>query len=221
MTVDGGSVDVAPVAPHESAHVRLPAGLLEGTAQSPAVLTVSAVLTARRRLGRGRPRTCLGPGIGQSCRSPPKPEATAGVKVEGDLLRLGPAVFERATGSLIRLGGIPVEGLRLLLWRAATDNDLGAEWGSPDPRPVATQWLDAGLNRMHTRLIGLSSRPAGWRRGRACGADPGCPGRQTVWGTRRIRLVQRRGQCQPADQGHARRRVDQCRLAGAVGADRG
>ena len=54
-----------------------------------------------------------------------------------------------------------VEGLRLLLWRAATDNDLGAEWGSPDPRPVATQWLDAGLNRMHTRLIGISSRPVG------------------------------------------------------------
>ncbi|CAN7175414.1 hypothetical protein LJR013_000318 [Pseudarthrobacter oxydans] len=62
--------------------------------------------------------------------------------MDGDLLRLGPAVFDRATGSLVRLGDTAIEGLRLLLWRAPTDNDLGAEWGSPDPRPAATQWLD-------------------------------------------------------------------------------
>ena len=157
VTVDGGSVDVAPVAPHESAHVPLPAGLLEGTAQSPAVLTVRAVLRQDAAWAAAGHELAWGQ---ESANLPvaPMPEATAGVKVEGDLLRLGPAVFDRATGSLIRLGGIPVEGLRLLLWRAATDNDLGAEWGSPDPRPVAAQWLDAGLNRMHTRLIGLSAR---------------------------------------------------------------
>lgn len=80
--------------------------------------------------------------------------------MDGDVLRLGPAVFDRATGQPVRLGGAAVEGFRLLLWRAPTDNDLGAEWGSPDPRPVATQWLDAGLNRMKARLIGISSRPA-------------------------------------------------------------
>jgi beta-galactosidase len=54
-----------------------------------------------------------------------------------------------------------VEGFRLLLWRAPTDNDLGTEWGSGDPRPTATQWLDAGLNRMHARLLGIVARPAG------------------------------------------------------------
>jgi beta-galactosidase len=158
VTVDGGSVEVAPVAPHESAHVRLPAGLLERTALSPAVLTVSAVLKQDTAWAEAGHELAWGQ---ESANVPaaPKLEATAGVKVEGDLLRLGPAVFERSTGSLIRLGGTPVEGLRLLLWRAPTDNDLGAEWGSPDPRPVATQWLEAGLNRLHTRLLGVSSRP--------------------------------------------------------------
>ncbi|KIS25622.1 glycoside hydrolase [Arthrobacter sp. SPG23] len=171
-TVDGGLVDVAPVAPQESAAVRLPAGLLERTGQTPAVLTVSAVLTedtawadAGHEVAWGQESAnlplaptavgALAPEAGASQRA-----AGAGVEVEGDLLRLGPAVFDRATGQPVRLGDAAVEGLRLLLWRAPTDNDLGAEWGSPDPRPVATQWMDAGLNRMHVRLVGISSRPA-------------------------------------------------------------
>ena len=158
VAIDGGPVEVAPVAPHESADVRLPEGLLERTAQAPAVLTVSAVLSrdtawagAGHEIAWGQDSTNLP--------AAPTPDATANVTVEDAVLRLGPAVFDRATGSLIRLGGTAVEGMRLLLWRAPTDNDLGAEWGSPDPRPVATQWLDAGLNRMHARLLGISSRP--------------------------------------------------------------
>ncbi|WP_454699764.1 glycoside hydrolase family 2 TIM barrel-domain containing protein [Arthrobacter humicola] len=173
VTVDGGRVDVAPVAPHESADIQLPAGLLERAAhapaageqapglaaQAPAVLTVSAVLANDAVWAEAGHEVAWGQ-ASANVRVAPAPAAAAGVDVDGDFLRLGPAVFERTSGSLIRLGETAVEGFRLLLWRAPTDNDLGAEWGSPDPRPVATQWLDAGLNRMHPRLVGISSRPS-------------------------------------------------------------
>lgn len=159
VTVDGGRVEVAPVAPHESASFRLPSGLLERAAQAPAVITVRAVLRKDTAWADAGHELAWGQA---SVNEPVAPEvaAAASVEVEEGLLRLGPAVFDGATGSLKRLGGTPVEGLRLMLWRAPTDNDLGAEWGSPDPRPVARQWLDAGLNRMHARLLGISARPA-------------------------------------------------------------
>ncbi|MFF1386331.1 glycoside hydrolase family 2 TIM barrel-domain containing protein [Arthrobacter sp. NPDC058288] len=156
--VDGGLVDVAPVAPQESAAVRLPAGLLDRAGLAPAVLTVQAVLKEDAAWADAGHEVAWAQ-ESANLRVAPTPAATAGVQEDGDLLRLGPAVFDRATGQLARLGGTAVEGLRLLLWRAPTDNDLGAEWESPDPRPVATQWLEAGLNRMHARLVGMSFRP--------------------------------------------------------------
>lgn len=157
-TVDGGRVDVAPVAPRESADVRLPAGLRERAAQATAVLTVHAVLKEDSAWAPAGHELAWGQ-ESANVRVAQRPAATAGVEVDGGLLRLGPAEFERTTGQLVRLGGTAVEGFRLLLWRVPTDNDLGAGWDSPDPRPVATQWLDAGLNRMHARLVGISSRP--------------------------------------------------------------
>ncbi|WP_235047117.1 hypothetical protein [Arthrobacter nitrophenolicus] len=48
------------------------------------------------------------------------------------------------TGMPTFLGDVPVEKLGLVLWWAPTDNDLGREWGGADPRPLATQWKDAG-----------------------------------------------------------------------------
>jgi beta-galactosidase len=159
VTVDGGVADVAPVAPHESANVRLPAGLQERAAHATAVLTVSAVLANDAAWADAGHEVAWGQ-ASANVAAAPAPAAAASVETDGDFLRLGPAVFERATGSLIRLGDTDVEGFCLLLWRAPTDNDLGAEWGSPDPRPVAAQWLDAGLNRMHPRLVGITSRPS-------------------------------------------------------------
>jgi beta-galactosidase len=160
VAVDGGRVDVAPVAPHESADVRLPAGLLGRSVQAPAVLTVSAVLREDTAWAVAGHELAWGQALANAPAAP-RVVATASVEVEDDVLRLGPAVFDRATGALTRLGETPVEGLRLMLWRAPTDNDLGAEWGSPDPRPAAKQWLDAGLNRMHARLVGIAARPSG------------------------------------------------------------
>ena len=45
-------------------------------------------------------------------------------------LRVGPGVFDPATGRLLSLHGLPVDGPRLELWRGPTDNDRSGERGS-------------------------------------------------------------------------------------------
>ncbi|KAB8194024.1 DUF4981 domain-containing protein [Nonomuraea phyllanthi] len=73
----------------------------------------------------------------------------------GGELAVGPGVFDAATGRPLRIGGVPVEDVRLDLWRAPTDNDLRG-W----PTQVATEWRRAGLDRLHHRLLGVD-RTAG------------------------------------------------------------
>ncbi|MEV8214115.1 glycoside hydrolase family 2 TIM barrel-domain containing protein [Leifsonia sp. NPDC077715] len=88
---------------------------------------------------------------------------------------LGPAEF--ADGRLLALGGRPVRGPRLQLWRAPTDNDGGAHMGSYDvsdpmegrglgiPGPsYASQWRDAGLDRLTGRVVSLSRTETSFRR---------------------------------------------------------
>ncbi|WP_308466224.1 glycoside hydrolase family 2 TIM barrel-domain containing protein [Rathayibacter soli] len=58
-------------------------------------------------------------------------------------LRIGPAVFEH--GALVELNGMPVAGPRLELWRAPTDNDEGASFGSYDSDPFTMQDSPHGL----------------------------------------------------------------------------
>lgn len=65
-------------------------------------------------------------------------------------LTLGPGVFDAATGTLARLGTVPVRGPRLDVWRAPTDNDEGAPW-TPGSGPGAA-WRELGLHRMRHRV---------------------------------------------------------------------
>ncbi len=59
----------------------------------------------------------------------------------------GLADFDEATGVLRRLGDLPLDGPRLDLWRAPTDNDrLG-------PDPVERQWRALGLHRLQHRTV--------------------------------------------------------------------
>ncbi|GLY36871.1 beta-galactosidase [Amycolatopsis sp. NBRC 101858] len=69
-------------------------------------------------------------------------------RTSGQLI-LGSGEFDAATGTLTTLGGHPVQGPRLDVWRATTDNDRGS---SPGPSE-ASQWLAAGLHRMQHRVI--------------------------------------------------------------------
>ncbi|AXK31946.1 DUF4981 domain-containing protein [Streptomyces armeniacus] len=87
---------------------------------------------------------------------PPAPAGVpyAGAEVaprrDGASLALGPALFDAATGALTRLGDVPVEGLRLDVWRAPTDNDEGAPW-KPGSGP-GPAWRRLGLDRMRHRV---------------------------------------------------------------------
>lgn len=160
--LDGGTVDVAPVAPQSETVVELPgsvaafaAGLSDGR---PAVLTVRAVLGADSAWADAGHEVAWGQAVREPA-APVSPAPVEPVQVQDSELTLGPVVFSRATGMPTSIGGVPVEKLGLTLWWAPTDNDLGREWGGADERPLATQWKDAGLDRLHTRLLGISAGP--------------------------------------------------------------
>ncbi|TQJ34341.1 glycoside hydrolase family 2 TIM barrel-domain containing protein [Arthrobacter sp. SLBN-122] len=153
-----GTVAVAPLAAQSTAAVQLPAevaGYVAGLPQDQrAVLTVGAVLAVDTGWAAAGHEVAWGQAVRVTS---PGAEVPAGDLVEAgdDELRLGTAVFNRATGMPTSIGGLPVEKFGLVLWWPPTDNDLGREWGGPDERPLATQWKDAGLDRLHTRLLGI------------------------------------------------------------------
>jgi beta-galactosidase len=66
---------------------------------------------------------------------------------DGQLV-LGPARFDPRSGTLLSLGGLPIEGPRLNLWRAPTDNDRS--WAGD-----ADYWHARGLHRLRHRLVSL------------------------------------------------------------------
>ncbi|MDT0171339.1 glycoside hydrolase family 2 TIM barrel-domain containing protein [Pseudarthrobacter sp. BRE9] len=153
-----GTVAVAPLAVKSTAEVELPAEVasyLAGLSQDrSAVLTVSAVLAADTRWAAAGHEVAWGQAV-RSAAPGQGVQAEDLVEAGDAYLQLGAAVFDRATGMPTSVGGLAVEKLGLVLWWPPTDNDLGREWGSPDERPLATQWKDAGLDRLHTRLLGI------------------------------------------------------------------
>jgi beta-galactosidase len=81
------------------------------------------------------------------------------------VIMLGPARFDAYTGRLLELYGVEIDGPRLELWRAPTDNDRSSsrgsfELGSPEetngegtPGPSSEQrWRERGLDRLLHRL---------------------------------------------------------------------
>ena len=100
----------------------------------------------------------------------PRPEPVDGPHAElaEGVLTLGPAIFDRMTGRLQRLFDLEIDGPRLELWRAPTDNDRSSargsfELGRPEdtggeglPGPSsANRWRTRGLDRLTHRLVGL------------------------------------------------------------------
>ena len=71
---------------------------------------------------------------------------------DANTIVLGPGRFDRRTGTLRRLGDLEVEEAQLDVWRAPIDNDLRAF-----ARPLINDWLTAGLDRMHHKLLAVSA----------------------------------------------------------------
>ncbi|MFI6151914.1 glycoside hydrolase family 2 TIM barrel-domain containing protein [Kitasatospora sp. NPDC051170] len=76
---------------------------------------------------------------------------TVNAHIEDGCIRLGPGRFDPDTGLLLGLGELPLQGPRLNLWRAPTDNDRGG-W----PQPDAAYWKDRGLNRLRHRTVSVT-----------------------------------------------------------------
>ncbi|HWI01577.1 MAG TPA: glycoside hydrolase family 2 TIM barrel-domain containing protein, partial [Propionibacteriaceae bacterium] len=107
---------------------------------------------------------------GPRLRAEPHPQHGEWVPPEpsGRPLRLGPAIFSRMTGRLERLFDLEIDGPRLEIWRAPTDNDRSSARGSFElGRPEDTggegvpgassadRWRKRGLDRLSHRLVSL------------------------------------------------------------------
>ncbi|ONK09374.1 glycoside hydrolase family 2 TIM barrel-domain containing protein [Streptomyces sp. MP131-18] len=149
-----GRLNVPPLAPGESADVKLPPAP-GGTDGGEAVRTVRAVLardTAWAAEGHVVAWGQVTAGGAEPRRAPAAP-AVPGRRA-GNRIDLGPASFDAAHGRLLRLGGLtPAQAPRLDVWRAPTDNDLGASW-QEDAR-YGMRWRELGLDRMRHRIDGV------------------------------------------------------------------
>lgn len=147
-TVESGSLSVPALTPGESADVKLPEPPADhrGTETR---WTVRALLAQDTSWGQAGHVVAWGQ-FPLAARPLPSVAPTEGpVRGEGRIT-LGPAAFDARTGALRSVAGVPVEGLRLDVWRATTDNDDGAEWQT-DTR-YGTLWRALGLHRMQHRL---------------------------------------------------------------------
>ncbi|MFI9837873.1 glycoside hydrolase family 2 TIM barrel-domain containing protein [Nonomuraea sp. NPDC051941] len=136
--------------PAEGGEVKLPSapGLDSG---SEVWLTVRAVLAADQPwAGAGHEvawgQALLSPLIGEAVEGAPA-TWSAGLVRDGGEISVGSAgdsAFDLETGRLVRLFGVEVEGPRLGLWRAPTDNDT---YGG-----LAGKWRGLGLHRLTHRV---------------------------------------------------------------------
>ncbi|MGN9909120.1 glycoside hydrolase family 2 TIM barrel-domain containing protein [Phytohabitans sp. LJ34] len=139
-----GALEVGDVPAGESVRVDLPA--LPAT-EGEAHLTVQAVLAADEpwaKAGHEVAATQLPVGV----RRPAAPPATpVPVRRDGARVHVGPGVLDERTGRLVRLGGWDVDGPRLQVWRAPTDNDR-----APHGEALEPLWRRAGYDRLTHRL---------------------------------------------------------------------
>ncbi|NUU06166.1 DUF4981 domain-containing protein [Leifsonia sp. C5G2] len=155
-----GELEVAPIAPGETATVTLSAAE-KGAGET--WLTVDAVLAAPTAWApAGHVVATAQQDLTPSCLPPTAAAPVGRWRESGGTTALGPAVFER--GSLVSLHGCAVRGPRLELFRAPTDNDEGAS--SADPLTSdgsipgissAALWRQQGIDRLTHRVLSVQN----------------------------------------------------------------
>jgi beta-galactosidase len=154
VEVAKGSLDVPPVA--AGSHVDLPLPeLFETTGET--WLTVRAVLAEDADWAPAGHTVAWGQlaVTAPAPREPNRVERVARPLRTSHRIELGPGRFDPHTGRLTAIGGHPVRGPRLELWRAPTDNDLGGA------QPAARAWRAAGLHRLRHRVIEVAAGEGG------------------------------------------------------------
>ena len=141
--VASGELVVAPVAAQRTATVPLPA--LQPVAGE-SWLTIRAVLAADAPWAAAGHEVA----VGQRMISPARARVPRAGALDRDL-------FDARTGLLTRVGALRVDGPRLDLWRAPTDNDRG-EHGSP----LEPAWRSLGLDRLTHRILDRGWTAAGF-----------------------------------------------------------
>ncbi|WP_238005429.1 glycoside hydrolase family 2 TIM barrel-domain containing protein [Dactylosporangium sp. AC04546] len=155
--------DGAPIAGGELAVPAVPA---RGSAAVPAPEVPAAApggerwLTVRAVLAAGTPWAPAGHEVawGQHrlAAAPARPASPAaspaGARPRDGWLTLGPARFDPATGRLVRLGDLVVDGPVLDVWRAPIENDHG-QGGLND---LVRGWRAVGLDRLAHRTDGVT-----------------------------------------------------------------
>jgi beta-galactosidase len=166
LTVETGELDMPALAAGSSVTVALPripdAGsgetwlTIDAELRSDAAWAPAGHIVASAQLDRST-----------SSRRAPAPEVRERPAGTGSLA-LGPARFDR--GQLVELGGRPVRGPRLELWRAPTDNDEGASSAEPGGSDAsipgvssAQLWRSEGLDRLTHRLVEVQNDSTGLR----------------------------------------------------------
>lgn len=149
-----GTLEVPVTAAGAQSDVVLPAELSAQCGEQ-RVLLISAVLAA------DEPWAPAGHQIawaqqGQAAAPIPEVIGAAEAVLEGRNVYFGPAIFSLDTGELSAFKGVPINGPRLNLWRAPTDNDHGKNWDLPGNPRDADTWVAAGLPLLEGRLQSMT-----------------------------------------------------------------
>ena len=145
VAVATGHLEVPPLAPGEVATVPLPALPATGTETW---LTVRAVLAGDQPWAASGHEVAWGQlPLTPAPATPGTPEPRLPPRRTSRRITLGAGTFEADDGRLVRLGDLEVEGPRLDLWRAPTDNDRGHHGEAVEPL-----WRRLGLHRLEHRV---------------------------------------------------------------------
>lgn len=168
LEVAAGTLDLPVAGPGESVHGQLPPLDLADAGEH--WLTVTAALTRPTTwapAGHVVARTQVHLGDVRQPEEPARPAASVPPSVTRSGWDLGHARFDRA-GRLLGLGGLELEDLGVVFWRAPTENDSHDDFGSYEIGPPsqtggfglpgpssAARWQEAGLDRMRSRLVSV------------------------------------------------------------------
>jgi beta-galactosidase len=152
-----GHLDLPALAPGNAAIVQFPSPVAElGEARGERWLTVRAVLAKDEPWAEAGHEIAWGQGR-LAAATAPAPSGGTPAEAAGDGYRLANAEFD-ALGRLTAIGSLELDGPRLDLWRAPTDNDLRS-WHAP----LADKWRSeaAGLHRLEHKVLGIEASADG------------------------------------------------------------